>query len=215
MLLRLPGVYAPAEDTRLLLDTVLREPLPPDARVCDLGTGSGLLALELAAAGAGEVVAVDIGRRAVLGARINAAVRGLPVRACRSDLLSGVDGLFDLIVANPPYVPALTAAPRPHSKARAWDAGRDGRSILDRICSDAPAHLKPGGSLWIVHSGVCRPERTVDALTACGLTAEVGAKAEIPFGPVMRARRAWMCAQGLLGPGENTETLVVIRGRRP
>uniref|UniRef100_UPI0017C99398 50S ribosomal protein L11 methyltransferase n=1 Tax=Sporichthya sp. TaxID=65475 RepID=UPI0017C99398 len=67
MLLRLPGVYAPAEDTRLLLDAVLAEPLPPHARVCDLGTGSGFLALGLAAAGAPDVTAVDIGRRAVLG----------------------------------------------------------------------------------------------------------------------------------------------------
>lgn len=215
LLLRLPGVYAPAEDTDLLLTSVLAEPLPPGARVCEIGTGSGRIALELAVAGAAEVVAVDIARRAVLGARLNAALRGLPVRARRSDLLAGVDGSFDLIVANPPYVPALTAAPRPHSKARAWDAGRDGRSILDRICADAPAHLNPGGALWIVHSGVCGPARTLDMLRSAGLVAEIVTKAEIPFGPVMRARRDWMREQGLLGPGENTETLVVIRGRRP
>ncbi len=213
MLLRLPGVYAPAEDTRLLLDAVLAEPLPPHARVCDLGTGSGFLALGLAAAGAPDVTAVDIGRRAVLGARLNAALRGLPVRAHRSDLLAGVDGDFDLIVANPPYVPAFTSTPR-HSRARAWDAGRDGRSILDRICADAPARLKPGGSLWIVHSGVCGAERTIDMLTGYGLAAEIVEKAEIEFGPVMRARRAQLCAEGLLGPGDGTETLVVIRGRR-
>lgn len=214
MLLRLPGVYAPAEDTRLLLDAVLAEPLPPNARVCDLGTGSGFLALGLAEAGAAEVVAVDIGRRAVMGARLNAALRGLPVRARRSDLLAGVDGLFDVIVANPPYVPALTAAPGKHSRARAWDAGRDGRSILNRICADAPAHLKPGGSLWIVHSGVCGADHTVDSLSASGLTAEIIEKAEIPFGPVMRARQAFLLAEGLIGPGDHMETLVVVRGRR-
>lgn len=213
LLLRLPGVYAPAEDTELLLDTVLTEPLSPKARVCEIGTGSGHIALTLAAAGAGEVVAVDIARRAILGTRINAMLRRLPVRARRSDLLSGVAGLFDVIVANPPYVPCA-GEPGPHSPARAWDAGRDGRAFLDRICRDAPAHLAPGGSLWLVHSALCDAGRTVALLAEQGLTAEVVKKEEIPFGPVMRSREAWLRSEGLLGPGENTETLVVIRGKR-
>lgn len=214
LLLRLPGVYAPAEDTQLLLDTVLTEPLSPSARVCELGTGSGHIALTLAAAGAGEVVAVDIARRAILGTRINAMLRRLPVRARRGDLLSGVPGLFDLIVANPPYVPSCDGPPGPHSRARAWDAGRDGRALLDRICRDAPARLAPGGSVWLVHSALCDPGRTVALLSEQGLTAEVVKKDEIPFGPVMRSREAWLRAEGLIGPGDNTETLVVIRGTR-
>lgn len=214
LLLRLPGVYAPQEDTQLLLSSVLAEPLPPHARVCELGTGSGHIALELAAAGAGEVVAVDIARRAILGTRINAALRRLPVRARRGDLLHGVAGLFDLIVANPPYVPSCSPPPGPHSRARAWDAGRDGRALLDRICRDAPSRLAPGGSLWLVHSALCDPGRTLALLTEQGLAAEVVKKDEIPFGPVMRSREAWLRAEGLIGPGDNTETLVVVRGHR-
>ncbi|GAA0635327.1 methyltransferase [Sporichthya brevicatena] len=214
LLLRLPGVYAPQEDTLLLLNTVLAEPLPPNARVCELGTGSGHIALELAAAGAGEVVAVDIARRAILGTRINAMLRRLPVQARRGDLLSGVAGLFDLIVANPPYVPTCDGPPPAHSRARAWDAGRDGRALLDRICRDAPGRLAPGGSVWLVHSALCDPGRTVALLSEQGLTAEVVKKDEIPFGPVMRSREAWLRAEGLIGPGENTETLVVVRGTR-
>ncbi|HUR75348.1 MAG TPA: HemK2/MTQ2 family protein methyltransferase [Sporichthya sp.] len=214
LLLRLPGVYAPAEDTELLLKTVLAEPLPPDARVCELGTGSGHIALGLAAAGAAEVIAIDVARRAILGTRINALLRRLPVRARRGDLLHNVDGQFDLIVANPPYVPCFNGDPGSHSKARAWDAGTNGRAFLDRIIREAPAHLKPGGALWLVHSSICDQERTLSMLAAEGLSAEIVAKDEIPFGPIMRSRAAWLRSEGLLGLGENTETLVVIRGTR-
>ena len=214
LLLRLPGVYAPAEDTQLLLSSVLAEPLPPDIRACELGTGSGHIALELAAAGAGEVIAVDVARRAILGTRINALLRRLPVRAHRGDMLHGVAGLFDLIVANPPYVPSPGPAARGHSKARAWDAGPDGRAFVDRICREAPSRLAPGGSLWLVHSALSDAGRTLALLTEQGLAAEVVTKEVIPFGPVMRSRAEWLRAEGLIGPGEDTETLVVIRGQR-
>jgi release factor glutamine methyltransferase len=197
----------------LLLDAVLAGPLPPEARVCELGTGSGHIALSLARAGATEVVAVDIGRRAVLGTRLNALLRRLPVRAYRGDLLHGVAGEFDLIVANPPYVPSMEGPPAPHSRARAWDAGPDGRAFLDRICRDAPAHLACGGSLWLVHSALCDSGRTLGLLSSSGLAAEIVAKEEIPFGPVVRSREAWLRSEGLLPLGKKTETLVVIRAQ--
>jgi release factor glutamine methyltransferase len=211
MLMRLPGVYRPQEDTELLLGTLLAEGPVRGSRVLDIGTGTGRVALALARAGAWEVVAVDLSRRAVLGARFNSLMNRAPVRVHRGDLFSGVAGRFDLIVANPPYVPCGSGGPRPHSRARAWDAGRDGRLHIDRICRRARAHLAERGELWLVHSAVCDAQRTLDVCDQNGLAAQIVAKEHIPFGPVMRERTGWMRACGLLGPDQESEELVVIR----
>jgi len=209
----LPGVFRPRSDTWMLAGVARAPPLPPGARVLDLCSGSGALAIRAALAGA-ETVAVDISRRAVFAARFNSFVNRLPIRVHHGDLLSRTNGEFDLIVANPPYVPCGTGAPGRHSRARAWDAGLDGRLVLDRLCEDIPRRLRPGGSLLLVHSALCDPARTLDLLGEQQLRAEVIRKAEIPFGPVKRSRTAWLRDQGLIGPDEDMEGLVVIRGWR-
>jgi release factor glutamine methyltransferase len=148
----------------------------------------------------------------VLNVRINARLNGVPVRALRGNLLTAVEGeRFDLILANPPYLPG----PPPPSRgaARAWDAGQDGREILNRICAEAPAYLKPGGALLIVHSAVCGTDETLAAYARRGLAAEVAACERGPLGPLLRARRAELEARGLLRPGQDTEEVSVLRGR--
>lgn len=215
-MLRLPGVYEPESDTHLLLRAALSQDMPPNARVLDVGTGTGRLALGMAESGAADVTAIDVSRRAVWAARLNSWLHGLPIRALRGDLFSAVAGRqFDLILANPPYVPCGTGRPGGHSRSRAWDAGPDGRELIDRICRSAPAHLAPGGTLLMVHSGLCGCERTVEVLESAGLQAEVIERAWIPFGPVMRSRADWLAAQGLIEPAECIEELVVVRARRP
>jgi release factor glutamine methyltransferase len=214
LLLRLPGVYEPDADTNLLIDTVLRAGLPPSARVLDMCTGTGKVAVALKSAGAAEVEAVDISRRAVISTRLNALLNRAPVRVRRGDLLARSLGRFDVIVSNPPYVPCGTGMPSGHSRARAWDAGLDGRVLLDRICTEAPHHLTENGSLWVVHSALCDPQRTLDLLSGAGLRAEIVAEQDIPFGPVLRSRADWLRNEGLLEPDAVTERLVVIRGDR-
>jgi release factor glutamine methyltransferase len=214
LLLRLPGVYEPQSDTDLLIEAINDHPLPPDARALDVGTGTGRAALALKAAGAASVEAVDISRRAVLAARLNSFVNRLPVRVHHGDLLSRTSGEFDLIVANPPYVPCGTGLPGRHSRTRAWDAGVDGRLVLDRLCRAIPGRLRAGGALLLVHSVLCSPERTLEVLGEAGLHSEIVRKAEIPFGPVMRSRTAWLREQGLITPDQDMEGLVVIRGWR-
>ncbi|MFH8833874.1 HemK2/MTQ2 family protein methyltransferase [Streptomyces lincolnensis] len=211
----LPGVYAPQEDTALLAGALSEEPLPPGADVLDVGTGSGALAIEAARRGT-RVTAVDVSWRAVCTAWFNVRVAGVPVRVRRGDLFTPVqDRLYDLILTNPPYVPAPTGARPPRGTARAWDAGRDGRLVLDRICEQAPTLLRPGGVLLMVHSALSDPGRTLDRLRAAGLKASVTRRSRIAFGPVLRGRERWLRRRGLLSPTDENEELVVVRAELP
>jgi release factor glutamine methyltransferase len=204
-----PGVFRPISDTWLLADALDREELPPRARVLDLCSGSGAIAIRAALAGR-AVVAVDVSRRALLTIRLNALLNGVRVHARRGDLFAAVAGQrFDAIVSNPPYVPARSDDLPARGLARAWDAGRDGRALLDRICAGAPEHLNPGGVLLVVHSSLLGYEPTAEALSAHGLEVEVAASDRGPLGPLMRARRA----AGLIPPVDE-EDVLVVRGRK-
>lgn len=206
-LVTLPGVYRPRSDTALLVRALLEAARPLDGRtVLDLCTGTGALAVAAARAGA-DVWAVDLSRRAVVNARLNARLNGVRVRAVGGDLWAPVTPRrFDVIVTNPPYLPALSAA-APRGAARAWDAGRDGRALLDPICRGAAGHLRPGGRLLLIQSSLAGAARTEAALTAAGLRTRVVARHEGPLGPLAAARRT--------AHGQDRETLVVIEAVLP
>ncbi|KOG85325.1 methyltransferase, partial [Streptomyces varsoviensis] len=155
----LPGVYAPQADTRLLARALRGESLTAGMEVLDIGTGSGALAVLAARLGA-RVAAMDVSRRAVLTARINALRAGRPARARvrvrRGDLSQPWDGrTFDMLLSNPPYVPAPFDEPPARGPARSWEGGRNGRRLVDALTARAPAALRPGGVLLMVHSGLC------------------------------------------------------------
>ncbi|WP_327418742.1 HemK2/MTQ2 family protein methyltransferase [Streptomyces sp. NBC_01233] len=212
-LIALPGVYRPQADTRLLAEALADEEIGPRSDALEIGTGTGALALHAAARGA-RVTAVDVSWPAVVTARLNALRRRLPLRVLHGDFAARTAGRrFDLVVANPPYVPAPAARLPSHGPERAWDAGPDGRGVIDRICASAPDLLRPGGVLLLVHSGMCGAGTTVDRLAGAGLEAGVVARASVPWGPVLRSRRAWLQAQGLAGGTEEWEELVVVRAR--
>ena len=125
------------------------------ARVLDLCTGSGCLAVLAAKAFAqARVDASDIAKSALAVARINVRRHrmGNRIRLLRSDLYAALKAeKYDLIVSNPPYVaaPVMSALPREylHEPRLALAGGADGLDFVARIIADAPAHLKPGGLL--------------------------------------------------------------------
>ncbi|MFI7586808.1 methyltransferase [Spongisporangium articulatum] len=120
----------------------------PVRRIADIGCGTGAIGLTVAARCPGaELVLVDVNEAALRFARVNAAVAGLDGRsaAVRSDLLRDVDGDFDLIVSNPPFM--IDPLGR-----RYRDGGAPGYGLPVRVAEAAVARLRPGGSL-VMFSG--------------------------------------------------------------
>ncbi len=207
-----PGVFKPISDTWLLADCLRREAGLTGGSVLDVCTGSGALAVAAARGGARRVTAVDASRRAVLTARLNARLNGARIAARRGDLFAPVAGeRFDLIVSNPPYVPSASEELPQRGLERAWEAGLDGRAVLDRICAEAPARLERGGTLLVVHSTVCGEGATIDRLAQAGLEASVVARRRGPLGPLLSARAEELERRGLLAPGAREEDLIVVR----
>ncbi|ASU61386.1 MULTISPECIES: HemK2/MTQ2 family protein methyltransferase [Nocardiopsis] len=213
--MRPPGVYPAQEDTSLLR-TVLRQRGRVAGRsVLDVGSGTGALGIEAFRAGAASLTSIDLSRRSVLASWLNSRLHGVPATVRRGDLFAPVaPHRFDLVLANPPYMPAPGRRPPRHRMARCWDAGPDGRILLDRICAGAPSVLSEDGALLLVQSELADEQATLDRLEKAGLVPEVLARARIPFGPVLRARAAALRARGLLGPDQMEEELVVIEACR-
>ena len=212
-----PGVFRPRSDTWLLAELIRADARIPGSSVLDVCTGSGALAVAAALGGAREVTAVDVSRRAVLAAWLNARLNGVRVRALRGDLFTPVkDRPFDAIVSNPPYLPASGEELPRSGPARAWDAGRDGRALLDRIVAGAPSLLRPGGLVLLIQSSLSGVDATLERLRAAGLErAEIVARRRGPLGPLLSARAAELERRGLLRPGEREEELVAIRAVQP
>lgn len=211
-----PGVFRPRSDTWLLADLIRAEDRIPGSSVLDVCTGSGALAVAAAQGGAREVTAIDVSRRAVVAAWLNARLNGVRVRALCGDLFAPVeDEPFDAIVSNPPYLPASGDALPRSGPARAWDAGRDGRALLDRIVAGAPPLLRPGGLVLLIQSSLSGVDATLERLRAAGLErAEVIARRRGPLGPLLAARAKELETRGLLEPGQREEELVAIRALR-
>lgn len=141
------GVFAPVRNE--YVDLVARAPLPPKAeRAFDLGTGTGVLALLLARRGVREIVATDQDARALACAQENVQRFGAAdrIRVEEADLFPA--GEADLVVFNPPWIPAK---PRTPVERAIYDP--DSRLLL-RFIAELPEHLAPGGEAWLVISNL-------------------------------------------------------------
>lgn len=208
-----PGVFRPRSDTWMLADAAGRVLLPPGGTALELCTGSGAVATSLARRG-WRTTAVDLSRRAVFAASVNARLNGTRVRARRGDLFGAVAGeRFDLIVSNPPYIPSETGPEAARGELRHVDGGPDGRALLDRLLAVAPDHLRPGGTVLVIHSDFNGVGASLQALERGGLRADVAVRHRGPLGPIVRGRAELLVQQGLLAPGAEEEEVVVVRGR--
>jgi methylase of polypeptide subunit release factors len=164
------GVFSPVRGE--YVDLVAQAPFPGDdapAVVFDLGTGTGVLAAVLARRGAVQVVATDINPRAVVCARENARRLGLADRVSVAEADLWPSGRADLIVCNPPWLPA-----RPTSALELgiYDAGSD---VLHRFLDGLADHLTPAGEGWLVlsdlaeHLGLRTRDELLGRIAAAGL----------------------------------------------
>ena len=147
-----PGVLCPRPDTEILCEEALRR-LDPGARVLDIGTGSGALAVSIAKLGREcSVTAVDVSDTALEIAEGNAERNNAQVRFVRSDCFAALEGeTFDMIVSNPPYISSEEMAQLMPEVRRepelALFGGEDGLDFYRRISREAGAHLEKGGCL--------------------------------------------------------------------
>lgn len=151
-------VLVPRPDTEVLVEwalEVLPEPARDAPRLLDLGTGSGAIALCIAARRPdAQVTATDASADALAVAEANAQRLGLPVRFARGAWLAAVPGeRFHVIASNPPYIaegdPHL--ADLTHEPLSALTAGPDGLGDISQIVAQAPESLIPGGWLLLEH----------------------------------------------------------------
>ncbi|HFC09383.1 MAG TPA: peptide chain release factor N(5)-glutamine methyltransferase [Chloroflexi bacterium] len=152
-----PAVLIPRPETETLVELALAwlRQHPTRRRAADVGTGSGIIAVTLAAEIAGAcITATDISLAALAVAADNARRYQVADRIVwlQTDLLAAAPGPFDLIVANPPYIPteALNALPvARHEPRGALDGGPDGLALIRRLLAQARSRLAPGGLLLL------------------------------------------------------------------
>lgn len=148
-----PQVLIPRPETELLVEQALRwlQAHPGEKRALDVGTGSGCIAVSLAVhAPQLHATAADISPQALDVARANAAKHGVLERVdfVISDLLASLDGEFDLLCANLPYIPTQTLqglSVAAHEPRLALDGGQDGLDLVRRLLLQAPAMLAAPG----------------------------------------------------------------------
>ena len=168
-----PAVLVPRPETELVIQVALELPLSPTARVLDVGTGSGCIAVTLAAERPKwRVAAVDRSGAALDVARANADRHGVGIAFDESDLTTSVEPPWDLVVANLPYIPTVDLAALPREvgfdPASALDGGADGLDLIRRLVEDLGRLLRPCGGA-VLEIGEDQAESVEDIGAAAGL----------------------------------------------
>lgn len=173
-----PDVYEPAEDSFLLARNLkVRE----GDLALDIGTGTGIIAL-LMARKARFVLGIDVNPKAVELARENARINDIKNVEFRiSNLFENVEGKFDIITFNAPYLPGEPEKPIDHALV----GGKRGREVLDRFIDEARNYLKPKGMVQIVQSSITGIEETLEKLKNKGFNIEITARERYFFEEIL------------------------------
>ncbi len=188
-----PGVFIPRPETEAILAWATAQRLPARPVIVDLCTGSGALAVALAQhRPAARVIGIDDSDAALEYARRNAEGTAVELvhadvteLASRPGLLAGLDGLVDLVVANPPYVPddiVLEPEVAQHDPPHAVFGGADGMAVIAAVVRLAGRWLRPGGLLAVEHDDTTSAQ-AVELVQTTGLFEEVRARHDLAGRP--------------------------------
>lgn len=172
------GVYQPAEDSYLLADSVKTE---PHHNAIDIGCGTGIQGLNVLLKGAQKCVFSDVNEIALENARHNVSQLKLEHKTdfLHSNLFKHIDGKYDLIVFNPPY---LVSDRIEHADL---DAGHNGRRVLDHFLKQFPIHLSENGACYFLQSSLNGMEKTEKLLAEHGMDFSVVARQKLFFEEIM------------------------------
>ena len=163
-------IYSPEADTMMLL-AAARAEVWPGNRVLEVGTGSGLIAAEIARITC--VLATDINPHAVL------CTSKAGVDVVRTDLFMGIRGLFDLVLFNPPYLPT-----QPEERMDDWleyalDGGENGRAVIERFARDVGDVLAPGGRILLLISSLTGLNEVQELFVSLGYSSGIAMQQDV------------------------------------
>ncbi|MEM0139943.1 MAG: methyltransferase [Ferroplasma sp.] len=131
-------VYRPAEDTYLMLDNI-----SCGRRVLEIGSGTGIIAINIAYSH--DVTATDISPDAIKLINENAKLNNVKLKVIKSDLFEAINGLYDTILFNPPYLPV-------ENEDIQWSGGKDGFETTGKFLDSAYRFLEDDGNIYIILS---------------------------------------------------------------
>jgi len=167
-----PKVYVPAEDSELLIENLVDV---KNKSVLDVGTGSGIQAINAVKQGALKVIGIDINPYAVECAKINSELNEIDSKKLffkTGDLFKNIDEKFDVILFNAPYLPTSDEEKLEKYLNYAFDGGKDGREVLDKFLDEVANYLKKDGIIQILQSSLTDGNKTIEKMEKLGFVAK-------------------------------------------
>ncbi|MBA2859148.1 release factor glutamine methyltransferase [Methanococcus maripaludis] len=167
-----PKVYVPAEDSELLIENLVDV---KNKTVLDVGTGSGIQAINAVKQGASKVIGIDINPYAVDCAKINSELNEIDSKKLSfktGDLFKNIDEKFDVILFNAPYLPTSDEEKLEKYLNYAFDGGKDGREVLDKFLDEVANYLKKDGIIQILQSSLTDGNKTIEKMEKLGFVAK-------------------------------------------